>query len=648
MYQSTLRFIAIFLTLGAFMFSCQPDNVAPKDEVNNGSPSLAADENNPHPILDPVCSRYDTIPLATADGNRIVNFCGAFGGQAIPCPPGFSLEWGYIEIMNGVDEIAFNITMAPGWFVDKDRSRIDLEGNYGFDQNGIPSGGDWLSRNIDPVVNRTQIRYNISDLPGNCAAAAIQLTVLKLDFFGGPVPGSESIVYAYNEEWNDSQSLLSSSSPFLVPWCIASCGPDPVDCSLDYKTWSQCQYGICGGNNPASTYRDANFASAFPSGLTLGCTTGFTASFSDAQAINNFLPTAGGLGVLNQSYTNPTGRVGGNTNFNFCADWNANQACGTVDFNTDGVLERGGGNALAAGTFVTNQWQDDLGMTISGESNNANRPGQVIIFDSNNPTGGDWDLGTPNQAFGGPGQGSAGASGPGVNNVNEGNLIILAENVNDGNGDGIVDNPDDDAAGGVITFDFATPITIQAVTMVDLDDNANNRIKLYFADNRAPLTISVPQIGNNSRKVILTKESDNSWADQVVKVEVVLSGSGAIAGLCFCDENPYTNNACVQRSGSADIRSTLAGRLTTAMLNVGFDAYDDNFANANFPLGFMEIRNGVFGGMTVNEVIEAANEVLGGCSTAYTKQQLNSALNKINKSFLNGARRNNYLVCPSI
>jgi hypothetical protein len=31
-------------------------------------------------------------------------------------------------------------------------------------------------------------------------------------------------------------------------------------------------------------------------------------------------------------------------------------------------------------------------------------PGQnaAMIFDSSNPTGGDWDLGTPNEMFGGP------------------------------------------------------------------------------------------------------------------------------------------------------------------------------------------------------------------------------------------------------
>ncbi|MBA3704842.1 MAG: hypothetical protein H0W84_02765 [Bacteroidetes bacterium] len=58
------------------------------------------------------------------------------------------------------------------------------------------------------------------------------------------------------------------------------------------------------GNNPG-TYLHANFAAAFPNGLTVGCTN--TLTFTSAQAITNYLPD-GGTGVaLTQSYTDPVG-----------------------------------------------------------------------------------------------------------------------------------------------------------------------------------------------------------------------------------------------------------------------------------------------------------------------------------------------------
>lgn len=55
----------------------------------------------------------------------------------------------------------------------------------------------------------------------------------------------------------------------------------------------------------------------------------------------------------------------------------------------------------------------------------------VLIFDSSDPTGGDTDLGTPNQAYGGPGVGNGGAS----NDSPMGNVAIIAEDLVDRNGD---------------------------------------------------------------------------------------------------------------------------------------------------------------------------------------------------------------------
>lgn len=636
--------ILLALSLAVMLFGCQPDNVKPANQANNGASTLNSDDTDPHPLPDPVCSRFDTIMLATAAGGMQVDYCG----PAPSCPPGMP-NWGFVEVLNGEDILLMNFTLAVGWFADLNRSSIGLTTGFTFDQNGVPdTRNDWRSIDIDPVVNKWQLTYDLNTLPGPCFDIALQLTCVKLNFFTGVDANSTTNLWGYNTEWQDANHPeMNSTSPFLTPWCPLECGPDPADCTREFTTYSQCQYGICGADGPVGAYRDNNFANVFPNGLTIGCTDGYVARFNSAQAIEGFLPTQGGQEPFTQNYNDPTGRVDANSNFNFCEDWNASQVCATIDFNTDGVKELNNGSPLAKGAYITNQYQDDIGLTISGESNHSGRTGDVIIFDSSNPSGGDWDLGTPNQAFGGPGQGSGGAMGAGINNVAEGNLIILAENVIDNDSDGLVDNPDDDAAGGVITFDFDNPITIQAVTMVDLDDNANNTIKLYFADSRPPLVVSVPRIGDNSRKIVLTKEADNTWADKVVKVEVSLSGSGGIAGLCYCLENPYKNSNCVANSGEG-IRSTLAGRLVTAVLNVRFDAEDPNFGAADYPFGYMLVRQGPFGGMKVTDVIVEANKFIGGCPTQYTKAQLNTALEQINLSFLNGVRQNDYLVCPEV
>lgn len=639
--------MAVIACLAFILFGCQPDNVKPVANSQTDTPSLTPDDLDPHPLPDPVCSRFDTIRLATAAADFQVNYCGSFNNVPLACPPNMP-DWGFVEVLNGETILLMNFTLAIGWFADLNRSSIGLGSNFQLDQNGIPtSNNDWQSLDIDPVVNKWQLVYQLEDLPSPCFSVALQLEVVKLNFFSGIDAGSATNLWGYNEEWQDPNNpAMNSSTAFLTPWCPMLCGPDPADCTRDFLTYTQCQYGICGNEGPAATYLTNNFTSAFPLGLTLGCANGYVATFSDASAIEAFLPTQGGQDVLTQNLTDPTGRVAGNSTFNFCGDYSAAAACGAIDFNSDTEVGLPG-NPMPAGTYVTNQFYDDFGLTISGNSNNSNRSGDVIIFNSSAPTGGDWDLGTPNSAFGGPGQGSGGTNPNGLNNIAEGNLIILAENTNDNNSDGLVDNPDDDASGGTITFDFENPMTLKDITLVDLDDNANNFFKIYFADNRPPLVISCPQLGNNSRKVVPLTEADLTDADNVVRMEVTFAGSGAISGMSFCRENIYATSNCVSNSGTA-MRSTLAGRLVAAMLNVRFDDYDPNFGGANYPLSYMEVRTGPFAGKTVMEVLVEANSFIGGCPSTYTASQFKTALNRINSAFLGGVRSGNYLVCPAI
>jgi hypothetical protein len=62
------------------------------------------------------------------------------------------------------------------------------------------------------------------------------------------------------------------------------------------------------GQNPG-TYLHANFATWFPSGVTLGCASGYTLKLNTAQNVTNFLPQGGTPRALNQSYVNPTNRI---------------------------------------------------------------------------------------------------------------------------------------------------------------------------------------------------------------------------------------------------------------------------------------------------------------------------------------------------
>ncbi len=86
-----------------------------------------------------------------------------------------------------------------------------------------------------------------------------------------------------------------------------------------------------------------------------------------------------------------------------------------------------------------------------GEANAA------IIFNSAQPTGGDFDLGTPHQDFGGPGIGAGGSAGsPHENKRPLGNLLVVGSDLIDLDGDGLVDDPSDaQVPGALIVLDFA-------------------------------------------------------------------------------------------------------------------------------------------------------------------------------------------------
>ena len=76
------------------------------------------------------------------------------------------------------------------------------------------------------------------------------------------------------------------------------------DCAGQFKTFTIGGWGTeCRGGNPGC-YRDANFASAFPNGLTIGCGTN-TITLTSAVAVQNFLPSGGTPSLLNGTLINP-------------------------------------------------------------------------------------------------------------------------------------------------------------------------------------------------------------------------------------------------------------------------------------------------------------------------------------------------------
>jgi len=175
----------------------------------------------------------------------------------------------------------------------------------------------------------------------------------------------------------------------------------------------------------------------------------------------------------------------------------------TITFETD-VL----GNPLAAGTEVGSQWHL-FDIHISAVNNKAGHPDKVIIFDSNNPTGGDWDLGGP-----------------------WGNILIIAEDDVDSDGDGLVDDPDDEAKGGTIIFYSNNSCSTLGFDLIDFEESEGNSGTLVIILEGGG-TVDIPFTdfegtvwGDNSHNSISIPAEDIGGTFK--QVEFHFNGSGAI------------------------------------------------------------------------------------------------------------------------
>lgn len=123
----------------------------------------------------------------------------------------------------------------------------------------------------------------------------------------------------------------------------------------------------------------------------------------------------------------------------------------TFDWDTDA-----NGNTIERGEVIDNEYAD-WGMNVSCE-NFVRSYDKAITFDSENPTGDDWDLETGGTTGHDP----------------YGNILIISERDYDGNGDGRIDTPDDEintaenGFSGYINFDFDFDIVSGGFDLLDI------------------------------------------------------------------------------------------------------------------------------------------------------------------------------------
>ena len=286
----------------------------------------------------------------------------------------------------------------------------------------------------------------------------------------------------------------------------------------------------------------------------------------------------GGTLLVNSDGTlsfQPASGFSGNVDFDYTISDGALTASasvtGSVTLDHSGVcypvvgFDRAADGQETTGGMIATDLYAQWGVTIS--SDNASRP--PMLFDSSAPTGGDPDLGTPNQDFGGPGVGSGGTAGAiGENAESLGRVLIISE-------DGDTSDPDDNAGGGVLTFTFANPTTIHSIGLLDIDDSSNE-VRLFDADGNLIATHNASDFGNNSVQRIVME------ATGVSRMEVEFVGSGAITDLHFCEDvsSPvsYTLSETIDEATTATLQLTSAESIETLFVDWG-DGTIETIAN---------------------------------------------------------------------
>jgi len=181
---------------------------------------------------------------------------------------------------------------------------------------------------------------------------------------------------------------------------------------------------------------------------------------------------------------------------------------------------------LAAGTIVSTVTLDNAAtMTVSAE-HPEDGPDICIIFDSAQPTGGDRDLGTPNEDFGGPGKGEGGEEGErGENDVALGKLLIVPEDDEDADGDGLIDVPDDEPDGGLVRLSFSHAGRL-SFDLVDVDKDEDEPEFRVYKEGQLVGTAEGEDCGDNSLQHV-----DLSAFGDIDAVEIQLFGSAGIGAI---------------------------------------------------------------------------------------------------------------------
>lgn len=215
-------------------------------------------------------------------------------GQTIPA--------GTIAMSNDATNLYVTYTTTGGWEIQHTHLYVGSCSAIPTNDAGNPTVG-LFPYNTAHSPRVTSYTYTIP-LAGldSCYCIAAHAEVVLVD-------GSGNIIQT-ETGWGQGSPIGGHSWAMVMNYCTQACTEGGGhDCNItagDYRTQTQGGWGAPpNGGNPAS-YMQSHFSSAFPYGLVIGCTTGYTITLTNSNAVLDFLPQGGTPAGLTQSYIDPT------------------------------------------------------------------------------------------------------------------------------------------------------------------------------------------------------------------------------------------------------------------------------------------------------------------------------------------------------
>jgi len=203
--------------------------------------------------------------------------CNESTSFSITTPDGNEHGYGSAAVNETDITLTFDVSLGEWFFLDVRA--------YAGDCNAVPDPANYPYQEIYPLESEPRVAsltIPLANLP-DCGCIHTYVTIARYS----PI----------------NSELESYPSTFTTEYCNCDDEPEEPD-DKNLRTQTPGGWGAPpNGDNPG-TYLHANFSSAFPDGLVVGCN--YNITLSSAQAVTNFLPQGGTAGSLTKNYWDPT------------------------------------------------------------------------------------------------------------------------------------------------------------------------------------------------------------------------------------------------------------------------------------------------------------------------------------------------------